>query len=117
MSIHVRVCGLVANCLVWLHRKSSKFQFPLRPEAINALLDFRDSHIVYLKLKVNVGCEEIQLDSKATGHQHPVLTTTLDIQNEEHQKKRLLPPQIADNALVDDGNIGFHIFSFGHLDP
>ena len=104
----------VTNYIILLHRKSSQFQFPLRPEAINALLDFRDNHIVYLKLKVNVGAEEIQLDSKVTNH--PVLSSILDIQNEEHQKKRLLPNQSTDNALVDDGNIGFHIFLFNHLD-
>lgn len=66
---------------------------------------------------MNVGCEEIQLDSKVAASQHAVLGNTLDIRNEEHQKKRLLPSQPAENALVDDGNIGFHIFTFTHLDP
>lgn len=63
---------------------------------------------------MNLSAEEIQLDSKATTAQHPVLANTFDVNSEEHQAKRLLPSSTND---VDDGNIGFHIFNLNHIDP
>lgn len=43
-----------------------------------------------------------------------MLGSTLDVQAPEHQPKRLLPASSPD---LDDGNVGFHIFAFPHLDP
>lgn len=107
---------------MFLCRKSSQFQFPLRPEAINALLDFRDGRLVYLKLKVNVAGEEIQLADKATGNQHQVLSgSPFDLTSEEQLKRRLLPTSQVEKSLtssyVEDGNVGYHVFTFKHLDP
>ncbi|KAH9410073.1 Twinfilin-1 [Tyrophagus putrescentiae] len=114
-------------------KKSSQFQFPLRPEAINALLDFRDGRLVYLRLKVNLAAEEIQLADQAAVGQHPVLASTFDLssgrpeaqqqqQQQQQLKRRLLPTAVLEKTLApavleaDDGNVGYHLFTFKHTE-
>lgn len=86
------------------------------------MLDFRDGRLVYLKLKVNLAGEEIQLADKATGSQHPVLSgSPFDLTSQEQLKRRLLPTSQVEKSLLssdaDDGNVGYHVFTFKHLDP
>lgn len=101
----------VVLILFFYYRNLSNFQFPIHQDAINALLDFRDERVSFVRLQVNIANEEIRLVNK-----FPVpdslLSETINVLDESVQTRTLLP-----RSPVALGDMGFYVFSFKHIDP